>query len=167
MKRIYSQSQLQFSIDCFTQFNFKLFVPLFYTNSFYIKFYNFTIYYNLFTMLYHFFIICRIFCFFNFIIKNYCKNNPNISTAGLLERWREEPEAPHLGKLASGELLIDLEAAGMELKHSIDKLVRESGPDQRTDWLLKKSSDTGLDPAEKQELRELLALRSTSTQVTD
>ena len=96
-----------------------------------------------------------------------CKNNPNISTAGLLERWREEPEAPHLGKLASGELLIDLEAAGMELKHSIDKLVRESGPDQRTDWLLKKSSDTGLDPAEKQELRELLALRSTSTQVTD
>ena len=96
-----------------------------------------------------------------------CKNNPNISTAGLLERWREEPEAPHLGKLASGELLIDLDAAKMELKDSLDKLVRESGPDQRTDWLLKKASDTGLDPAEKQELRELLALRSTSTQVTD
>ncbi len=96
-----------------------------------------------------------------------CRNNPNISTAGLLERWREEPEAPHLGKLASGELLIDLEAAKMELKDSLDKLVRESGPDQRTDWLLKKASDTGLDPAEKQELRELLALRSTRNQAND
>ncbi len=96
-----------------------------------------------------------------------CRNNPNISTAGLLERWREEPEAPHLGKLASGELLIDLEAAKMELKDSLDKLVRESGPDQRTDWLLKKASDTGLDTAEKQELRELLALRSTRNQAND
>ncbi|MDH3400693.1 MAG: DNA primase [Chromatiales bacterium] len=96
-----------------------------------------------------------------------CRNNPNISTAGLLERWREEPEAPHLGKLASGELLIDLEAAKMELKDSLNKLVRESGPDQRTDWLLKKASDTGLDPAEKQELRELLALRSTRNQADD
>jgi len=84
-----------------------------------------------------------------------------------LERWREEPEAPHLGKLASGELLIDLEAAKMELKDSLNKLVRESGPDQRTDWLLKKASDTGLDPAEKQELRELLALRSTRNQAND
>lgn len=96
-----------------------------------------------------------------------CKNNPNISTAGLLERWREEPEAPHLGKLASGELLIDQDAARMELKDSLDKLVREAGPDQRTDWLLKKASGTGLDPAEKQELRELLALRSNQNQATD
>jgi DNA primase len=89
-----------------------------------------------------------------------CRNNPNITTAGLLERWREEPEAPHLGKLAGGELLIDTEQAGRELKDSLDKLVREAGPDQRTDWLLRKAAESGLDPAEKQELRDLLAQRA-------
>jgi len=92
-----------------------------------------------------------------------CRDNPNITTAGLLERWREEPEAPHLGKLASGELLIDTEQAARELKDSLDKLVREAGPDQRTDWLLRKAA-SGLEPAEKQELRDLLALRARPVQ---
>jgi DNA primase len=89
-----------------------------------------------------------------------CRSSPHITTAGLLERWRDEPQAPHLGKLAGGELLIDADQAGQELQDSLDKLVREAGPDQRTDWLLKKAGETGLDPGEKQELRDLLAQRA-------
>jgi DNA primase len=92
-----------------------------------------------------------------------CRGNPHITTAGLLERWREEPEAPHLGKLAGGELLIDPEQAARELSDSLDKLVREAGPDQRTDWLLRKAAESGLEPAEKEELRDLLALRAKPT----
>ena len=95
-----------------------------------------------------------------------CRDNPHITTAGLLERWREEPEAPHLGKLAGGELLIDPEQAARELSDSLDKLVREAGPDQRTDWLLRKAAETGLEPAEKEELRDLLALRAKPTPPT-
>ena len=96
-----------------------------------------------------------------------CRDNPHITTAGLLERWREEPEAPHLGKLAGGELLIDPEQAIRELQDSLDKLVREAGPDQRTDWLLRKAAESGLESAEKQELRDLLALRAKPARPTE
>jgi DNA primase len=96
-----------------------------------------------------------------------CRSNPHITTAGLLERWRDEPQAPHLGKLAGAELLIDAEQAGRELMDSLEKLVREAGPEQRTDWLLNKAGELGLEPEEKQELRELLALRAKGDQTPE
>jgi len=88
-----------------------------------------------------------------------CRSNPNITTAGLLERWRDKPVAQHLGTLASKELLIDDEAAGTELSDTLTKLVMEAGPEQRTQRLLAQARESGLDATQKQELKDLLALR--------
>jgi len=88
-----------------------------------------------------------------------CRQHPNITTAGLLERWRDRPVAQHLGRLAGNELLIDEDAVGTELHDTLTKLVMEAGPEQRTQKLLAQARDGGLDAAQKQELKDLLARR--------
>jgi DNA primase len=87
------------------------------------------------------------------------RSNPNVTTAGLLERWRDRPEHPHLLSLAANEVLVSEAAAAETLGAVLGRLVESEGPGRRTATLLAKARDQGLEPAEKEELRALLGRR--------
>ena len=89
-----------------------------------------------------------------------CRDNPDIRTAGVLERWRDRKEHPHLLTLAAGELLVSEDVAGTVIEDTLGQIVHREGPDRRAEDLLSKARGPGLDPDEKEELRELLARRS-------
>ena len=81
---------------------------------------------------------------------------PGLSTAQLIERWRDRPEHARLQELTS-QVLPDLpaDAAQREFTMAVERLVRETGPDRRIDELIQKASEDTLSDIEKQELREL------------
>ncbi|MGB5623700.1 MAG: hypothetical protein WBN65_14495, partial [Gammaproteobacteria bacterium] len=83
-------------------------------------------------------------------------SNPDISPAGLLERWRGRPEQPHLLQLAASEALVTSEAAPTVLADILIRLVEQAGPERRIELLLDKARGEGLDEIEKDELRALL-----------
>jgi len=80
---------------------------------------------------------------------------PDITTAGLLERWRNHEKGQHLGKLAALEMP-DLEDfdAGAELAECLQQLA-VSGARQRVEFLIEKQRVTPLTEAERSELRSL------------
>ena len=80
---------------------------------------------------------------------------PNISTAGLLERWRHDEEGRHLGKLAAGEVPAedDFDAAA-ELGACLDQLVA-AGRRDRINYLIEKQRVNSLTDEELAELRWL------------
>ena len=80
---------------------------------------------------------------------------PNITTAGLLERFRHDEQGRHLGKLAASELPDDEDFdAAAELAECIDQLAL-AGRKERIDFLIEKQRLNGLSEAEKAELRQL------------
>jgi DNA primase len=91
------------------------------------------------------------------------RSNPSVTTAGLLERWRDRPEHPHLLSLAANEVLVSEAAAAETLGAVLERLVESEGPGRRTAALLAKARDQGLEPAEKEELRALLGRRGDAT----
>jgi len=91
-----------------------------------------------------------------------CRDAPTISPAGLIERWRDRAEYPHLLALAANELLISEDAAAVVLGDTLRQIVRQEGPERRTEVLLSKARSEGLDSDEKEELRQLLAGRAGS-----
>jgi DNA primase len=80
---------------------------------------------------------------------------PHITTAGLLERWRNHEEGRHLGKLAAVELPVseDFDAAA-ELEQCIAQLAL-AGKRERVDFLIEKERLSTLSDAERSELRQL------------
>jgi DNA primase len=87
------------------------------------------------------------------------RSHPQLTTAGLLERWRDRDECSHLTRLAAQEMLVLEEAAAAVFRDTVESLIRQEGPDRRTETLLAKASAGGLTADEKQELRELLGQR--------
>jgi DNA primase len=82
------------------------------------------------------------------------------TTAVLLERWRDRAEYERLAELAQAEPLVaDAASAAKELQMAVEKLIEESGPGRRTDELLRKASEMGLNYDEKAELSSLLKSR--------
>jgi DNA primase len=82
------------------------------------------------------------------------------TTAVLLERWRDRPEHARLAELAQAQPLVaDARQAGNELTMAVEKLLQEGGPGRRTDELLRKASEMGLNYDEKAELTNLLKSR--------
>ena len=83
------------------------------------------------------------------------QEEPNITTAGLLERWRHHEDGRHLGKLAAGEIPDedDFDAAA-ELAACVDQLVA-AGRRERIDFLIEKQRLNPLSDEEKAELRQL------------
>jgi hypothetical protein len=66
-------------------------------------------------------------------------------------------------KLAVIESLVtDAGAAGRELQMAVERLLKTTGPEERTDALLRKAEATGLTAKEKLELQELLSARQGS-----
>jgi DNA primase len=80
---------------------------------------------------------------------------PNMTTAGLLERWRTHEEGRHLGKLAAVELpdSEDFDAAA-ELEQCVAQLAL-AGKRERVDFLIEKERLSTLSDAERSELRRL------------
>ncbi len=83
------------------------------------------------------------------------QDEPNITTAGLLERWRHDEQGRHLGKLAATEVPVDEDFdPALELEECLAQLV-QAGRRERIDFLIEKQSLTGLTDSEKNELRAL------------
>ncbi len=91
------------------------------------------------------------------------RSHPDISTGGLLERWREKTDYPHLARLAAAESLTGEEVAARVLEDTLARLAAEA-PAQRADELLAEARVRELTPAEKKELRELLGQTTTGRQ---
>ena len=85
--------------------------------------------------------------------------NPNISTAGLIEKHRDTKEAAALMKLAALETLVDRDIAASEFRDLLKKLRRE-GDAQRLDQLLNLARTNALDDGMKAELKMLLDRRN-------
>ena len=80
---------------------------------------------------------------------------PNITTAGLLERWRHDDQGRHLGKLALAEIPSDKDFdASAELHDCLDQLA-VAGRRERISFLIEKQRDKTLSDEEKAELRQL------------
>jgi len=83
------------------------------------------------------------------------QSEPNITTAGLLERWRHDDQGRHLGKLAMAEMPSDEDFdASAELHDCLDQLA-VAGRRERIDFLIEKQRDKTLSDEEKAELRQL------------
>ncbi len=84
------------------------------------------------------------------------QNESDITTAGLLERWRHDEQGRHLGKLAAANLPSDDEFdAEAELRECVQQLVL-AGKKDRADFLIEKQRLSGLTDEEKAELQQLL-----------
>lgn len=83
------------------------------------------------------------------------QEEPNITTAGLLERWRHDDEGRHLGKLAAVEVPEEEDFdPGAELEACLDQLAL-AGRRERIDFLIEKQKLSSLTDDEKGELRQL------------
>ena len=83
------------------------------------------------------------------------RSEPNITTAGLLERWRHDEQGRHLGKLAAAALPLDEEFdPAAELRECLDQLAL-AGRKERIDFLIEKQRVSGLSDDERSELRAL------------
>jgi len=83
------------------------------------------------------------------------QEDPNITTAGLLERWRHDDEGRHLGKLAAVEIPSgeDFDPAA-ELHECLEQLAA-AGRRKRVDLLIEKQRVNNLSDEERAELRQL------------
>ena len=90
---------------------------------------------------------------------------PELTTAQLVERWRDRPEGARLAALAAEESLVgDEAAAGRELATAIARLAAESGPQRRLDELIGLSRERQLGSEELLEFQRLLARRGTRSE---
>jgi len=83
------------------------------------------------------------------------QRDPNITTAGLLERWRHDDSGRHLGKLAAVEVPSDDDFdPAAELHECLDQLA-VAGRRERIDFLIEKQRVENLSEDEMTELRQL------------
>lgn len=88
------------------------------------------------------------------------KAEPELTTAQLIERWRERPEGARLAELAAEESLVrDGRAAGRDLVMALQRLAAEFGPEKRLNDLIALSRERKLDSEEQQEFQQLLGGR--------
>ena len=66
------------------------------------------------------------------------------------------------GRVAAGREVADAASAAKELQMAVEKLIEESGPGRRTDELLRKAEEMGLNYDEKAELSLLLQSKGRS-----
>jgi len=89
------------------------------------------------------------------------RSDSRLTTAQLVERWRDRPEGGRLAQLAADESLVgDTAAAGHELRTAIDRLMAETAPGRRLDELIAYSRERKLSAEEQQEFQSLLSQRS-------
>jgi DNA primase len=88
------------------------------------------------------------------------QSEPNITTAGLLERWRHDEKGRHLGKLAAEDVPVDEDFdPAAELAECLQQLAL-IGCQERIAVLIEKQRVTGLKDEEKSELMRLMETRN-------
>ena len=92
--------------------------------------------------------------------------SPNITTAMLLERHRDDDQSAALMKLAASESLVDEEQAIAEFRDTLSILSRQSAA-ARLDTLLTCAREKELSADEKEELKDLLAKRQSAEVAAD
>jgi DNA primase len=90
-------------------------------------------------------------------IVEYLKINPNVTTASILEHWRDHPEGKYLIKLAQQKWLLEKEDGDIEQEfidaiHEMERLQLQ----QEHDELWKKYQTDGLSDSEKQHYQTLI-----------
>jgi DNA primase len=96
-------------------------------------------------------------------LLEFIKTNPNLSTASILEHWRELPSFKHLTKLAGQPLLIiDEEGLAQEFKDALDRICCES-VEHKVNELMDKAKKGLLSTDEKQKLYALLSEQNVVT----
>ncbi len=88
------------------------------------------------------------------------RNHPQLSTGGVLERWRDRPEERHLARLAQEEPLIQgeqLEADFQDTLDCLDRLAKEQRSSKRLQELSAKPFES-LTRSEKEEYNQLVGL---------
>ena len=99
-----------------------------------------------------------------FELLEFLESNPNISTAVLLERWRDREDAPLLARLVMSEIHVPDEGLEQEFLDTIIR-IKKLGSEIELDHLLKKSQYAELTPEEKRSLRELFVKTSAASEV--
>ena len=85
---------------------------------------------------------------------------PGLTTAQVVERWRERPEGARMAELAGAESLVaDSRAAARELASLLERIGAELGPEKRLNELIELSRERRLTGAEQQEFQGLLGTR--------
>jgi DNA primase len=85
---------------------------------------------------------------------------PKLTTAQIVERWRERPEGARLAELAGAESLVaDPKAAGRELASLLERIGAELGPEKRLNELIEIARDRRLTELEQKEFQGLLGAR--------
>jgi DNA primase len=84
--------------------------------------------------------------------------SPNLSTGGVLEYWRGQPEEQHLARLAGTPLDLPPEGLGEEFRDALQRLVEQRNS-YRMELLLFQSRQQELSEPEKNELKALLTTR--------
>jgi DNA primase len=85
---------------------------------------------------------------------------PGLSTAQLVERWRERPEGARIAELAGEESLVrDARAAGRELTTLLERIGAELGPEKRLNELIELARERRLTEQEQKEFQGLLGAR--------
>jgi len=85
---------------------------------------------------------------------------PKLTTAQIVERWRDRPEGARLAELAGAESLVaDPRAAGRELASLLDRIGAELGPEKRLNELIELSKERRLTGPEQKEFQGLLGAR--------
>ena len=88
------------------------------------------------------------------------RSEPTLSTAQLVERWRDRPEGARLAELAGAESLVrDARAAGRELANTLDRIGAELGPEKRLNELIELARERRLTEQEQKEFQGLLGAR--------
>jgi DNA primase len=88
---------------------------------------------------------------------------PGLSTAQVVERWRDRPEGGRLAELAGTESLVsDPRAAGRELVSLLERIGTELGPEKRLNELIEQAKERRLTEPEQKEFQGLLAARPPS-----
>jgi DNA primase len=88
------------------------------------------------------------------------RNEPSLSTAQLVERWRDRPEGARLAELAGEESLVrDARAAGRELATVLERIGAELGPEKRLNELIELARERRLTEQEQKEFQGLLSAR--------
>ena len=88
------------------------------------------------------------------------QSEPNIKTAGQLERWRHDEKGRHLGKLAAENVPVDEDFdPAAELVECLQQLAL-AGCQERTAVLIEKQRVTGLTEDEKSELMRQMETRN-------
>ena len=88
------------------------------------------------------------------------REEPKLTTAQFVERWRERPEGARLAELAGQESLVgDARSAGRELATLLERIGAELGPEKRLNELIELARERKLSEPEQKEFQGLLGAR--------